>query len=877
MELRDQLQATLGAAYTLERELGGGGMARVFVATETPLGRRIAVKVLPADAAGGVSIERFKREILLAARLQHPHIVPLLTAGETNGLPFYTMPFVSGDSLRARLARGGELSVNEAIHVMRDVASALAYAHELGVVHRDIKPENIMLSGGVAVVTDFGVAKAVAASRLHDPEAGGVLHHEPTALTDLGVALGTPAYMSPEQATADSQVDHRADLYSLGCVAYEMLAGTSPFAGRTNQQMLAAQVTATPEPILARRPTVPPALASLIMKCLEKRAGDRPQSANEVLAALDSIATPQRGSSAVPPRPGLGGRMAAVIALSAVIVAAVGVLVFVWRPPTLTIGRTTQATSAAGMELDAAISPDGRLLAYAVGHFGRMRIYVKQVGGERAFPLTDDSHVDQRWPRWSPDGSQIAFHTPGGIFLAPSLGGAARLLVGGTAQYAAWSHDGKQIAYADTAGIWVRAAEGGAGRRVATSGVSPAWSPDDTRLAFADGGVSNFGFLHNGNLGPSALWVVDADGGGAMRIAADSNLNASPVWMPDGRSILYVSNREGSREIYQQRLSGGRRPEGAPIRLTTGANAHSLTLSADGRHLAYSALVIRSNPWSAPIRASGETPVSAATPILNENQSVEGVSVSRDGQWLIYDSNKSGNQDIYKLSLAGGQPVQLTTDPGDDFLGVMSPDGREVAFYSIRSGNRDVYLMSSDGRDVRQLTNDPAEEMHPDWSPDGRQILFTSDATGTPQLAVLARTANDGWSAPRQVTNLPGGANSARWIGTQVAWRANGAVLALPLDGGRPRRLIEAVGGDYAVLTLAAGPDPSVVYYLARSRSGELSFWSLPTAGGAPRLLLRLNDPSRTTRRVEFATDGRRLFFTVASDEADVWLLDLKR
>jgi serine/threonine-protein kinase len=287
LELREQIQSALGSAYGVERELGGGGMSRVFVATETALGRRIVVKTLPPDAMGGLSIDRFKREIRLAATLQHPHIVPLLAAGDIDGLPYYTMPFVKGESLRERLVKGGELSVGDTLHVLRDVASALAYAHGEGVVHRDIKPDNIILSGGVAVVTDFGVAKAL------DVAGQDADKH---TLTSLGIALGTPAYMSPEQASADPQVDHRADLYSFGCVAYEMLAGSSPFAGRPAPQTLAAQVQEQPESIAKRRPAVPPALAALIMSCLEKRPGDRPQSASEVLAALDAIGTPTGGS-----------------------------------------------------------------------------------------------------------------------------------------------------------------------------------------------------------------------------------------------------------------------------------------------------------------------------------------------------------------------------------------------------------------------------------------------------------------------------------------------------------------------------------------------------------------------------------------------------
>ncbi|MFI5244626.1 MAG: protein kinase, partial [Gemmatimonadales bacterium] len=260
-------------------------MSRVFVAEETALGRKVVIKVLPPETAAQVSLERFKREILLAAKLQHPHIVPLLSAGESEGLPYFTMPLVEGESLRVRLARHGELPVNDAIRILREIAAALTYAHEHGIVHRDIKPDNVLLSGGSAMVTDFGVAKALSASS--NAGHGGV--------TSLGVALGTPAYMAPEQATADPAIDHRADIYAFGVLAYELLTGQPPFAGRTPQNLLAAHVTEAPEGISKRRASLPPALAALVMRCLEKRPADRPQRASEIVHALDDITTPSGG------------------------------------------------------------------------------------------------------------------------------------------------------------------------------------------------------------------------------------------------------------------------------------------------------------------------------------------------------------------------------------------------------------------------------------------------------------------------------------------------------------------------------------------------------------------------------------------------------
>ena len=296
MDLRDQLQATLGGTYTLERELGGGGMSRVFAATETALGRKVVIKVLPPELAQGVSVERFKREITLAAQLQHPHIVPVLAAGEIEGLPYYVMPFVDGHSLRSRLTKGGALPISEVISVLRDVAKALAYAHERGVVHRDIKPDNVLLTGGAAVVSDFGVAKALSAAKGIGTDG---------TLTQIGSSLGTPAYMAPEQAAADPQTDFRADLYSFGIMAYEMLAGAPPFSGRTPQKLLAAQMGEIPEPIIALRADTPPLLAQMVMKCLEKEPGARPQSASAIVHVLETVTS----GAAIPAMPGilLGG------------------------------------------------------------------------------------------------------------------------------------------------------------------------------------------------------------------------------------------------------------------------------------------------------------------------------------------------------------------------------------------------------------------------------------------------------------------------------------------------------------------------------------------------------------------------------------------
>jgi serine/threonine protein kinase/tetratricopeptide (TPR) repeat protein len=293
-DLRDRLETTLGSTYAVERELGGGGMSRVFVAIERALGRRVVLKVLEPELATDVSADRFAREIHLAATLQHPNIVPLLTAGSIDGLPYYVMPFVEGESLRTRLVRGGALPAREVIAILRDVTHALAYAHERNVVHRDIKPDNVLLTSGVATVTDFGIARALERAMT----VRGTAPAAPPHLTQLGTALGTPAYMAPEQASGDPALDERADFYALGSMAYELLSGRTPFHGRSAMQTLAAHLVEPPRPLSEVRGDVPLALCDLVMWCLEKAPEHRPANAGAILSALEGAAASISGPSA---------------------------------------------------------------------------------------------------------------------------------------------------------------------------------------------------------------------------------------------------------------------------------------------------------------------------------------------------------------------------------------------------------------------------------------------------------------------------------------------------------------------------------------------------------------------------------------------------
>jgi serine/threonine-protein kinase len=304
------LREVLGDSYDLERELPGSGMSRVFVATERALGRKVVIKVLPPELAAGVNRERFRREIQLAAQLQHPHIVPLHAAGVSGDLLYFTMPFIDGESLRHALLQHERFTPRDVVHILRDVADALAHAHARGVIHRDIKPGNVLRSGSHAMVTDFGVAKAISAAMPN------------VSMTTSGMAIGTPQYMAPEQLAGDPAADHRVDIYAVGLLGYELLTGEAPFKADSPQETMAAQLTRVPDPITRRRPDAPPALATLLARCLAKQPDQRPQSATELVALLDELALSSGGTQ--PMRSGARGMWAAAgVVLAGVVLAAV--------------------------------------------------------------------------------------------------------------------------------------------------------------------------------------------------------------------------------------------------------------------------------------------------------------------------------------------------------------------------------------------------------------------------------------------------------------------------------------------------------------------------------------------------------------------------
>ena len=897
----DRLKAALADRYAIERELGRGGMATVYLAEDLKHHRKVAVKVLRPELAAALGPERFLREIEVAAKLHHPHILPLYDSGEADGFLYYVMPYEEGQSLREKLAKEGELPVAEAVRLLRDVVDALAHAHKHGVVHRDIKPDNVMLSGRHALVTDFGVAKAVS-------EATGR-----QKLTTAGVALGTPAYMAPEQAVADPHIDHRADIYAVGVLAYELLTGRPPFTGSTPQEVLSAHVTQAPDVVTKHRATVPPALAQSVMRCLEKKPADRWQSAEELLQHLEAIATPSDGVTPTETRPVPAIRQrrnAIAVGVGVVVVAAiVGVFTLRSGPetPLFRVGRQTQVTRARGLEVDPALSPDGRTVSYSAGTAGGMHLYVQQLGGGGTIELTEQLMGNHRSSRWSPDGAQLVYASQGAIFTIPVFGGTPRRVVGhspgdpvgeppagGAFHSPVWSPDGQQIAYVwqerapilafqrGPSDIYVLSLSGGEPRKVAAAieAHSLRWSPDGSMLAFVSGAsLFVFGTSLFGNVDPSSIWVVEPSGGEPVRVTSEDELNISPVWWPDGKHLLFVSNRDGSRDIYQVAIARSGEPPRTPIRLTAGLNAHTIDVSADGARLTYSVFTHLANLWSLEIPSRGMISVGQAKPVTNETQVIEGADLSADGAWFAFDSNREGNQDIYRMPATGGEPQRLTTHPSDDYFPNWSPNGREIAFYSLRTGNRDVFVMSADGGALQQLTDHPAQDRQPDWSPGGNAIVFASDRTGRHNLFLVTREpGTTEWGGPEQLTTQGGFGPDWSPNGTEVVYVEGervGSVWILSLESHERRLLVPAEQGSPLPQLARWSRDGNTVYYIASMRGEVHSIWSVPAWGGRPRLVARLDDLAGRFAAAQFTLDGEHFYFTIQEFEANVWVMEL--
>jgi Tol biopolymer transport system component len=547
----------------------------------------------------------------------------------------------------------------------------------------------------------------------------------------------------------------------------------------------------------------------------------------------------------------------------------------------MTFGSNAKVTWDPGIEVLPAISPDGKTVAYASGSSARMRVFVRPVAGGRGIALTDDTTQVQSHPRWAPDGSRVLFLERGGVVSVPASGGpeTAEVPPGRTGPVvsAAWAPDGHRIAYVVGDSVFVREARG---ESHAIAGVFEAhgcvWSPDARHLACSSGNaIALIPGLLFGNVSPSRVVSVGVSDGRVIPLTDSLSPNLSPAWSPDGRWVYYLSSRYGPRDIFAQAMSGGA-PRGPPLRLTTGLNAHTISLSADGRRIAYGDLAIESNAWSIAVPVHPPAQPTSATQVTHGSQFVETSTLSRDGRWLYYDSDLSGNMDLYRMALPAGAPERLTTDSSDDFWPAPSPDGREVAFHSWRAGSRDIWVMPLDGGPLQRVTSSPAQEAMAFWAPDGRSIAY-SIFGGRGGIWIVRRIPNGGgWGKP--VERL-GWGFFANWSpdGRTLAFGSSltgGALWIMPADSGPPRLLADTTGPRAVWGDAPRWSDDGQAIYTRTAAATGTSFWRIPLDGGAAGPLVAFQGTQRSSGG--WSAAAGRLAFSRSDERGDVWVMEVR-
>jgi serine/threonine-protein kinase len=767
-DLREQLQITLTDAYVVEREIGRGGMATVFLARDVKHQRRVALKVLDPELGAVLGAERFLSEIRVTANLQHPNLLPLFDSGEAEGLLYYVMPFVEGESLRQRLTREKQLPVDEALRIAGAVAGALDYAHAHGVIHRDLKPENILLQHGQPVVADFGIALAVS-------NAGGA------RVTQTGLSLGTPQYMSPEQATGDRVIDGRTDVYSLAAVTYEMLAGEPPHSGTSAQAIIAKLMTTEPQPVRTLRPSVPAHAAMAVERGLAKLPADRFASAKEFAAALTNPGfTTESAARAAPHRPRFASRVAMALAASSLVllVAALwGWLRPIPRPPVLRYNLaldSAEAMISTGRFGRLALSPDGGTLVYVGGRRGGLMVRHRNELRATALPGADAAGA----PAFSPDGKHVAF-----------IQGASALMIA--------SLDGAPPVFVTDAGFGL-------------SGVT--WGDDDVLYCDGRGLSAMVKVAAHARAQPEPFIPLDTAAGEIDQFFPDALPHMRAVLFtsqirvrgkPPASAIVAVNPKSGARHVVVEGALRARFV--APDRLlyaTTDGTLMAAPFDVASQTIAGAAVVVATGLSLETITLDFTTSASTLAYMAGLNSSGERqpVWVTRDGKPQAVDSTWHGR----------------FIDPS------LSPDGQRIALtdgYLSGAALSDVWIKQLDNGALSKLTVEGGSNRAPAWSADGKSVIYAS--FGDDGGWVREKRA-DGGAPPKRLVRTDGFASptvspDGQWVVYSTGNSLQSRIFAFHTGDSVAKPLI---AGDLAQRGPVLSPDGRWIAYAMNAGSG---------------------------------------------------------
>jgi eukaryotic-like serine/threonine-protein kinase len=791
-----RLQEALAGRYRIEREIGQGGMATVYLAEDLKHDRKVAIKVLRPELAAIIGAERFLREIKTIATLQHPHILGLIDSGEVDGTAYYVMPFVEGESLRDRLQREKQLPIPDAIRLASEVAAALDYAHRHGVIHRDIKPENILLHDGSALVADFGIALAVAS-------AGSV------RMTETGMSLGTPRYMSPEQAMGEREITARSDIYALGCVTYEMLSGDPPFTGSTAQAIIAKVMTEKPASLQKQRERVSDEVEDAVFTALEKLPADRFATAAQFAEALrgapgtagtrTSTASRARARTSASPSWRSRLRDPVLLALGAIAIVAAALAASKWRTaptaPAEVVRFTLPAalngqTSSVGYNI-VAVSPDGRTLIYvglAGGHHQQLMLRTLDDISARPLPGTEDAIH----PIFSPDGHWVAFNRGNQLYKI-AVDGAAPLLLGtapGTFNGASWSSSGVIVVSSNTA-LYAIPEAGGPARVFTGDARRSRYLYEDSPMVWDDAKCVIYASWTGSSPATARIAIVPMGGGESTILDLKGIM---PLSVIDGTLVYVTANGAmmgAPIDVAKRRLLGPPVQLIDHISLNAGTGLAFAALSRTGT------LIYQSGTQLSRLVVVGKDV--AARSLLDDGD-YSFPRVSPDGKLLAISIGSAEHRDIWLDEVASGTLTRLTTEGLTNERAEWSPDGRRVLFRTDRGSRSAIWSRPADmsAEAAPLLSGDRIDVFEGVLSPDARYLVYQVDTGG----ADIYYRAVTGDSAPRPIANsaaaienMPRVSSDGRWITFVTNESGRDEVVVQPFPGPGGRVQVSAGGG----------------------------------------------------------------------------------